>query len=60
MSRKVKFFRNVTNDHIAIQKLQDWLDECEADTENEYDIGDPIVYNGGLLVMYNVEPVPSG
>ena len=48
------------DDRSPVQKMQNWLDQCEADAKNEYDIGDPIVFGRSLVVMYNVEPVEPG
>lgn len=63
MSRKVKLFsgdlsRNRTHTTPA-EQLQAFYDRCEADKDNEYDISDPIVFNGIYLVTYNVEPAPA-
>jgi hypothetical protein len=61
MSRRVKVFSgDLTRERkhtTPSEQLQAWLDECDADEANVYDIGEPIVYNSiYLLVMYNVEP----
>ena len=50
MSRQVKEFRDAA-------ELQRWLDECDSDPANVFDIGEPIAFERRLVVMYNVEPV---
>jgi len=60
MSRHVKFFGvdERRTKGSPSEQLEAWLRACDEDPNNEFDIGDPIVYNGiYLLVMYNVEPV---
>lgn len=60
VTRKVKLFSgqyDFPKKGNAVEALQAWLDECDADPDNVYDIGEPIVFNGiHLLVMYNVIP----
>lgn len=50
VKRKVVSFNDVG-------ELQNWLDQCDADPENAYDIGEPITWERRLVVMYNIEPV---
>jgi len=60
MSRKVKLFGG-GGGGVTVKHLQAWLEACDADKQNEYDIGDPIPFhNIYLLVSYTVEPMARG
>ena len=57
MKRRVALFKGDSN-NSPVEQLAGWLDRCDADQHNSYDIGDPIPYMGyQLLVMYNVERI---